>query len=41
MIIIFDENGLNEIEYEKTEHFSITRDFLNNYPKRLEQLFDS
>ncbi len=40
-IVMFDENGISEIEYEKTEHFSITRDFLNNYSKRLEQLFDS
>ncbi len=38
-IIAFDKHGLHEIEYEQTEHYSITRDFLNNYKRRLEQLF--
>ncbi len=38
-IIVFDTDGLHEVEYEQTEHYSITRDFLNNYPKRLDQLF--
>jgi predicted ATPase len=38
-IIHFGSTGINEIAYEDTEHFSVTRDFLNNYPKRLEQLF--
>jgi predicted ATPase len=37
-IILFDENGLSEVEYEETEHFYITRDFLNNYPRRIEAL---
>jgi predicted ATPase len=37
-IIMFDEKGCNEVAFEDTEHYSITRDFLNNYPKRLEQL---
>jgi len=37
-IMIFDTDGIYEVKYEQTEHFSITRDFLNNYPKRLEQL---
>jgi predicted ATPase len=38
-IIQFDEHGLSEIAYEDTEHYRITRDFLNHYPRRLEQLF--
>jgi hypothetical protein len=32
---------LTEIAYEDTEHYAITRDFLNNYPKRLQQLLAS
>lgn len=38
-IVHFDEHGLHEIKYEDTEHYSVTRDFLNNYPKRCSQLF--
>lgn len=37
-IIQFDSSGVSEAAFEDTEHFCITRDFLNNYPKRLEQL---
>lgn len=37
-IIQFDESGVSDVRYEDTEHYTITRDFLNNYPKRLEQL---
>lgn len=39
-IVRFSESGVNEIAYEKTEHYAITRDFLNNYPRRLQQLLD-
>lgn len=39
-IICFNESGVNEISYEDTEHYAITRDFLNNYPRRLQQLLD-
>lgn len=38
-IVSFDTEGLKELQYEETEHYSITHDFLNNYKKRLEQLF--
>jgi len=38
-IIQFDKSGLSEVAFEDTEHFAVTRDFLNNYPRRLEQLF--
>jgi predicted ATPase len=37
-IFQFDESGIAEIAFEDTEHYSVTRDFLNNYPRRLEQL---
>lgn len=37
-IIQFDRSGLSAVAYEDTEHYIITRDFLNNYPRRLEQL---
>jgi predicted ATPase len=37
-ILQFDSTGITEVAYEDTEHFAITRDFLNHYPKRLEQL---
>ena len=34
-----DGSGISEVAYEDTEHFAITRDFLNHYPRRLQQLF--
>src|SRR4029078_4394942 len=34
-IIRFDAAGVAEIAFEDTEHFAVTRDFLNHYPKRL------
>jgi predicted ATPase len=37
-IIQFNCSGLSEVAYEDTEHYTVTRDFLNNYPRRLEQL---
>lgn len=37
-IIQFDRSGASETTFEDTEHFAVTRDFLNNYPKRLDQL---
>jgi predicted ATPase len=37
-ILSFDAGGIAEIAYEDTEHYAITRDFLNHYPRRLEQL---
>lgn len=37
-IILFDGSGLSEVAFEDTEHFAVTKDFLNNYPRRLEQL---
>jgi len=37
-ILSFDGTGIAEISYEDTEHYAVTRDFLNHYPRRLEQL---
>jgi predicted ATPase len=37
-IILFDGSGISELPYEETEHYFVTRDFLNSYPRRLEQL---
>lgn len=37
-IYLLDEDGLREVEYQDTEHYIITHDFLNSYPRRLEQL---
>lgn len=36
----FDRSGVSEVSFEDTEQFTVTRDFLNNYPRRLEQLLD-
>jgi predicted ATPase len=38
-ILLFDGAGISEVAYEDTEHYAVTRDFLNHYPRRLEQLF--
>lgn len=38
-IYCFDATGITEMAYEDTEHYAVTRDFLNHYPRRLEQLF--
>jgi predicted ATPase len=37
-IYLLDEAGCRQIAFEETEHYKVTRDFLNNYPRRLEQL---
>jgi predicted ATPase len=37
-IMQFDRSGISETAFEDTEHFVVTRDFLNNYPRRLHQL---
>jgi predicted ATPase len=39
-IMLFDSAGISEVKYEDTEHFAVTRDFLNHYPRRLEQLLE-
>ncbi len=37
-IYLFDEEGCRQVSFEETEHFKVTKDFLNNYPKRIQQL---
>lgn len=37
-ILHLSEEGVSEIAYEDTEHFSVTRRFLNNYPKLVQDL---
>ena len=39
MLLHFDDTGISPIGYEQTRHFTVTRDFLNNYPRRIEMLF--
>lgn len=39
-ILYLDDSGISEIAYEDTEHFSITKSFLNNYKKLLRTLLD-
>jgi predicted ATPase len=36
----FDSSGIYEVGYEDTEHFAITRDFLNHYRKRVGDLLE-
>jgi predicted ATPase len=37
-IMQFDDAGISEVKYEDTEHYAVTRDFLNHYPGRLARL---
>jgi len=37
-IMLIDTDGLRQVAYEETDHYTITRDFLNRHPKVLEQL---
>jgi len=39
-ILSFDASGISDVAYEDTEHYAVTRDFLNHYPRRLQQLLD-
>lgn len=36
-----DLTGMNRIRYEDTEHFRVTRDFLNRYPSMLNELLSN
>lgn len=40
LIYHFDENGIEPIEYKDTEHFTITKEFLNKPEKMLRYLFE-
>lgn len=37
-ILLFDQSGISQVAYEDTEHYAITRDFLNHYQRRIQQL---
>jgi len=37
-ILLFDQSGISQVAYEDTEHYAVTRDFLNHYERRLQQL---
>lgn len=37
----FDESGIRQIAYEETEHFQVTKDFLNAYQSFYKHLFES
>lgn len=37
-IVQFDGAGLSQVRYEDTEHYAVTRDFLNNYQGCLKRL---
>ncbi len=37
-IVLFDSSGLSDVRYEDTEHFSVTRYFLNNHEKMLREI---
>jgi predicted ATPase len=38
-IFMINENGINEVNYEETEHFIITKQFLNNRQSMIRELF--
>lgn len=37
-ILQFDRDGIHEIDYEETEHYFVTRDFLNHHRERIDRL---
>ncbi|MEJ2200273.1 MAG: AAA family ATPase [Desulfuromonadaceae bacterium] len=37
-IVLFDHRGLSEVKYEDTEHYAITKEFLNNHKRMLHYL---
>lgn len=40
-IFLLDENGISQVKYEETEHYQITKGFLDNPKKYFELLFGS
>ncbi len=34
-IVLFDDSGMSEVSYEDTEHYAITKEFLNNHERML------
>ena len=39
LILKVDESGINEVKYKETEHYTVTRSFLENPEKMLKELF--
>lgn len=39
-ILLLDGSGLSEVRYEDTEHYAVTREFLNNYKGVLHHLLE-
>jgi len=39
-ILLLDQNGMNEIAYEETENYSVTRRFLNNHENMVRELLE-
>ncbi len=39
-IVLLDEFGVREVKVEETDHFVVTRDFLNHHRARMEELLD-
>jgi predicted ATPase len=37
-ILQFDGEGISEVRFEDTDHFVVTKDFMNHYPARLDRL---
>lgn len=37
-IVLLDADGIREVRYEETEHYAITRRFLNDYQRMVEEL---
>ncbi len=41
LILELTSSGIRRVEYEQTEHFAITREFLNNRQRMLAELLSS
>jgi predicted ATPase len=39
-IYLFDASGITETRYEDTEHFTLTKDFLNHHQQRMRRLLE-
>lgn len=39
-ILLINEDGIQPVEYTETEHYSVTKDFLNRYERYLKELID-
>jgi predicted ATPase len=37
-ILLIDEEGIQPVEYTETEHYRVTKDFLNRYERFLKEL---